>query len=80
MNCREISQFLMEYVGETLEREVYVSFETHVNGCHNCHTYLIQYRETIRAGQLACQDDDVSDLPEDLVQAVLIAISREPRS
>jgi predicted anti-sigma-YlaC factor YlaD len=80
MNCRELSQFLMEYVDQTLEREVYVTFEAHLNGCQNCHTYVIQYRETIRAGQLACQDDDVSDLPEDLVQAVLIAISREPRS
>jgi anti-sigma factor RsiW len=80
MNCRELSQFLMEYVDQTLDREVYVTFEAHLNACPNCHTYVIQYRETIHAGQLACQDDDVSDLPEDLVQAVLIAISREPRS
>jgi anti-sigma factor RsiW len=79
MNCRELSQFLMEYVADTLDRDVHVTFEAHVSGCHNCHTYLVQYRETIRAGQLACHDDDVADLPEDLVRAVLEAISKEPR-
>ena len=80
MNCRELSQFLMQYVDNALEREVHITFEAHLNGCHNCHTYMIQYRDTIRAGQLACQDDDVAEVPEDLVRAVLIAIAKEPRS
>lgn len=80
MNCREISQFLMEYVGETLERDVHDNFESHLGACPNCHTFLVQYRDTILAGQLACKDDDCSEVPEDLVRAVLAAISREPRS
>ncbi|MCR4373487.1 MAG: zf-HC2 domain-containing protein [Acidobacteria bacterium] len=79
MNCRELSQFLMEYVGDTLERDVHENFESHLKACPNCHTYLVQYRETIRAGQLACGDEDCSEVPEDLVQAVLAAISKEPR-
>jgi len=80
MNCREISQFLMEYVGDTLERDVHDSFESHLTACHNCHAYLAQYRDTILAGQLACKDDDCSEVPEELVQAVLTALSKEPRS
>ena len=79
MNCRELSQFLMEYVGDALERDVHENFESHIKACPNCHTYLVQYRETIRAGQLACNDEDCSEVPEDLVQAVLAALSKEPR-
>lgn len=68
------------FKGDALERDVRETFEAHLKACPDCHTYLAQYRETIRAGQLACKDEDVSELPEDLVQAVLAAISREPRS
>jgi hypothetical protein len=70
----------MEYVGDALDPEVHETFEAHITGCHNCHTYLDQYRDTIRAGQLACTDDQVPGLPEDLVQAVLLAIAKEPQS
>lgn len=79
MNCREISEFLMEYVGDTLDADVSQTFQQHLTKCTNCHEYLTQYRETIRAGQIACRDDDVPDLPEDLVHAVMAALSKEPR-
>ena len=80
MNCREISEFLMDYVGDTLDKDVQETFATHLTRCTNCHEYLTQYRETIKAGQLACRDDDVSELPEDLVRAVMAALAKEPRT
>lgn len=79
MNCREISQYLLEYVSAEVEPAVHVTFEAHISSCHNCHTYLAQYKETIRAAQLACKDDDVAGLPEDFVQAVLQALAKEGR-
>ena len=80
LTCREVSDFLMEYVGDTLEADVHIIFETHVHGCHNCATFLVQYRETIAAGQLACSDLGVADCPEDLVQAVMAALMRETKT
>ncbi|NQW04646.1 MAG: zf-HC2 domain-containing protein [Acidobacteria bacterium] len=80
MNCREISEFLMDYVGNTLDQDVQQTFQAHLTQCTNCYEYLSQYRETIKAGQLACHDDDVSELPDDLVRAVLAALSKEPRT
>lgn len=81
LTCREVSDFLMEYVGETLETDVHAVFETHVHGCRNCETFLIQYRETIVAGRLACSDaSGVVDCPEDLVQAVMAALLKEPKA
>lgn len=80
LTCREVSEFLMEYVGDTLEADVHTIFETHVHGCPNCETFLIQYRETIAAGQLACSDTGVVDCPEDLVQAVIAALLKERKA
>jgi anti-sigma factor RsiW len=69
----------MEYVGNELEPDVHQHFEVHIAECDNCKTYLAQYQATIQAGQLACEDANVSNLPDDLVQAVLAAIAKEPR-
>lgn len=80
LTCREVSEFLMDYVGHSLETDVHEVFEAHVHRCHNCETFLIQYRETIAAGQLACSDIGVADCPEDLVQAVMAALMKETKA
>jgi hypothetical protein len=80
LTCREVSEFLMEYVGDTLEADVHAVFETHVHGCRNCETFLVQYRETILAGRLACSDIGVAVCPEDLVQAVMAALMKETKA
>ncbi len=80
LTCREVSDFLMDYCGDTLPTDVHVHFDVHVDACHNCRTFLVQYRETIIAGQLACGDEGVTDCPEDLIQAVMDALLKEPKA
>jgi len=80
LTCREVSDFLMDYCGEALPSDVQGHFEAHVDACHNCKTFLVQYRETIVAGRLACGDDGVADCPEDLVRAVMAALMKEPKA
>lgn len=80
LTCREVSEFLMDYVGDTLDADVHAVFQSHVHACHNCETFLIQYRETIAAGRLACSDEGVADCPEDLVQAVMAALMKETKA
>ena len=78
MKCRELAAFLMDYVSGELPEEARAHFEQHLSGCHNCHEYLEQYEGTIKAGQIACQDDHElpADVPEDLVKAILEARKR----
>ena len=75
MTCREISDFLHDYVGGELAPDVLAEFETHLHACHNCVTFLTQYRETIVLGRAAAGGTP-PDLPEDLVKAVLATLKK----
>lgn len=79
LSCREFSEFLEEYLSGQMADDVRQEFETHMGKCHNCDVYLEQYRSTIRAGQLACADDEAEGCPEELVRAVMAALKKEPR-
>jgi anti-sigma factor (TIGR02949 family) len=73
MNCREFVDFLMAYLDQELERETRGVFERHMDACPSCRDYLTTYEDTIRAGQLACNDQDEipADVPEKLIEAIL---------
>ena len=75
MKCRELAEFLLEYVGGELPEDVRAQFEVHLSRCHNCHEYLEQYQDTIKAGKVACSEEHVlpPNVPEDLVRAILAA-------
>jgi len=59
MKCRELAEFLMDYVSGELPQESRTHFEFHLSKCKNCHEYLVQYEVTIKAGKIAC--DEMSD-------------------
>jgi anti-sigma factor RsiW len=76
MKCRELADFLFEYVSGELASERREHFEFHLTKCTNCHEYLVQYQMTIRCGKIACDemsDELPADIPEALVKAVLAA-------
>jgi anti-sigma factor RsiW len=76
MTCREFADFLAEYLAGELPSGVQVRFEEHIAVCPNCVRYLAQYRESIALGRQAFQNLDgglSSDVPEDLVAAILTA-------
>jgi len=56
MNCRDATDFLMDYVARELAPEVCGEFELHLSRCSNCRVFLLQYRETILAGRSACAE------------------------
>lgn len=79
MKCRELAEFLMDYVGNELPGPVRAEFEQHLTKCHNCHEYLVEYEGTIRAGKIACTSPDAdvpADVPEDLVRAIMAALRK----
>ena len=75
MKCREFVEFLMEYLDGALGEAECRVFEGHVERCPACVNYLETYRETIRLGSSVCasEEDVPSDVPEELVQAILSA-------
>ncbi len=76
MNCREFVDFLMSYIEGDLESEPTRVFEEHMRLCPPCETYLDTYRDTIRLGRFACQDENgppPAEVPEQLIQAILAA-------
>jgi anti-sigma factor RsiW len=81
MTCRELADFLMDYLNEDLPADVRLSFDRHLSLCPNCVAYMASYRTTIELGRRAFADDaaDVSaDVPADLVRAILSARKSDP--
>ena len=78
MKCRQLAEFLMDYVSGDLPEDERAHFELHLSRCPNCHEYLEQYEATIKAGKVACGEDQgiPADVPEDLVKAILEARKR----
>ena len=78
MKCRELAEFLSDYVNGELPQESRTHFEFHLSKCTNCHQYLVQYEVTIKAGKIACDEmsDEMGAMPEELIKAVLLARSK----
>lgn len=79
MTCREVADFLLDYVSDTLPADVRAAFERHLGVCPNCRAYLATYRATIELGRaaFAVVDADARDeVPEDLVNAILDSVRR----
>ena len=76
MTCRELVEFLMDYVSGDLPPDQHQGFETHLALCPPCVEFMRTYEETIRMGKCACTDPDgpIPDaVPRRLVEAILAA-------
>lgn len=76
MNCRECTDFLLDYHAGDLPADVADAFEKHLAKCGPCVDYVRYYARTISAGKQAFSGGGsapLPDLPEELVQAILSA-------
>lgn len=79
MTCRELVEFLMDYLDGELPEESRRVFTEHLGLCPPCQAYLDTYRDAIALGKGACAEPEgkvPEDVPEALVQAILAARSR----
>jgi anti-sigma factor RsiW len=80
MNCREFTEFLHEYLFESLPEDERAEFEKHLAECPWCVAYLDSYRKTIQLEQAAFTGPEEApppaDAPEELIQAILHARKR----
>ena len=74
ITCEEFEDFILAYLDGGLTKRQRFVFETHLKVCAECRAYLAEYQRTI---QMAAAQRDVapSDIPEDLITAVLDARS-----
>lgn len=74
MTCRELTDFIADYLSDMLPAETRTQFEHHLALCGNCVRYLAGYRATVALGRQAFDDLDAeipASVPEDLVKAIL---------
>lgn len=74
MTCREIIDFLMEYLDNALPADQRAVFERHLEVCPECRVYLDTYRESVSLAQDALrmtEDRLVESAPEELIRAVM---------
>jgi len=81
MNCREFTEFLHEYLFGNMSAEQRAEFDKHLSECPWCVAYLDSYRKTIQLEQAtfsAAEDAPLpTNAPEELIQAILRASSRD---
>ena len=78
MTCRDVIEFLHDYLGHELPDAQRVEFERHIKHCPPCQNYLETYEATIRLGKDACCETskEPPPMPEELVKAILAARAR----
>jgi anti-sigma factor RsiW len=75
LTCRELIDFLDDYVGGALPAAQRSLFDDHLGRCAACVRYLRGYQGTLRAVALSYVADAsaVGEVPEELVGAILAA-------
>jgi anti-sigma factor RsiW len=75
MTCRELTDFVLDYLAGELPAPLRQAFDRHLDACPNCRVYLATYEYAIKAECLAFGEELGAEppLPEDLVRAILAA-------
>jgi anti-sigma factor RsiW len=74
ITCREVNEFLDQYVGGELPPERRAVFERHLAICSDCLNYLESYKLALRAAQASFSARALqlpASMPEELVRAIL---------
>lgn len=75
MTCRDVLQFLMEYLSGELSAEQSAGFEAHLLRCPSCVNFLNSYRQTVALGQGLSEGEAGEEVPEELLRAILASSS-----
>jgi anti-sigma factor RsiW len=76
ITCKELEEFIADYVDDTLPKRQLAVFRIHLLFCRECRDYLAGYLRTIDLGRAVFQHPHESvsqEVPEDLVRAILDA-------
>ena len=71
MSCKDVAEFLMDYLDGTLPLAQRMSFKLHVSLCPDCRRYIDSYKKTVEISKIAHDTPELPTPPEELVQAIL---------
>lgn len=80
ITCRELIEWVWAYLEGDVSGPSLREFELHFEICDACVAYLKSYRQTIHLARQAFQTPNApapSEVPEELVQAILAAKRKE---
>lgn len=69
ITCRELIDFIADYLERTLSAEARADFDRHLSACQSCRAYLYSYETTIRL--VKSHDRTLDEPPAELIQAIL---------
>jgi hypothetical protein len=80
LTCRELIDFLDDYVADALPLSQRALFDDHLGRCAACVRYLRGYQGTLRAVALGFAPDAgaPAEVPDELVAAILAARKAQP--
>lgn len=74
ITCQACIDFIIDYLEGTLPEREKSDFESHLNVCRGCVTYLENYKHTMSLCKHSFEcHEKTQPVPEDLVQAILTA-------
>ena len=75
MTCRDVIEFLAEYIEGALPESERALFEGHLAVCRDCVAFLNTYRQTVLLEKQAFADHEsaAGEIPAGLVRAILAA-------
>ena len=76
MTCRELIDFIAEYLDGTLSAPERAAFERHLAVCASCRAYLATYETTVRAVKSLADGSAADEMPADLIEAIVKARRR----
>jgi anti-sigma factor RsiW len=78
LTCRELIEFLDDYVDGRLSSGEHAHFEAHLARCEACVRYLHGYRGSVRLALVACAEEErlAEDVPDELVAAIVASRAR----
>lgn len=77
ITCRELIDFIADYLDGALSAEMRHEFDRHLKVCPSCVDYFESYRRTIKLGKAAlAPTEEPAPVPEGLVRAIRAARAR----
>jgi anti-sigma factor RsiW len=74
--CRDLTEFLADYVAGDLNAGIRADFETHIARCPDCVLFIAQYKRTIEVSHSAFDDVQTEPIPEELVNAIVQSLKK----
>jgi anti-sigma factor RsiW len=78
IDCQDLVELVTDYLEGSLDEELRITFEAHLEKCAACALYVEQMRDVVKhLGRVPLES--MRDLPESVVQELLSAFRAEPQ-